>query len=96
MLNAEVSRIQAMKNPTEDCLNRVGKAILEAIVDSPGSQMESAKNTLWGAVNGVSYYTDHIAGRTQDSRLNNAWFGQNEELKRSAMTVALEMAGARV
>ena len=79
----------------EDKLNRVGKSILEAIVDSPGSGMESAKGTMWGAVNGVSYYTDHVAGRTQDSRLANAWFGSNDSLKRSAMEVALEMAGVK-
>lgn len=80
----------------EDNLNRVGKSILEAIVDSPGAELESAKGTLWGAVNGVSYYTDHVAGRTQDSRLSNAWFGSNDNLKRSAMEVALEIAGVKM
>ncbi len=96
MLDAAIQATTHRYANPEDCLNRVGKAILEAIVDSPGSRMESAKGTLWGAVNGVSYYTDHVAGRTQDSRLSNAWFGQNVELKRSAMEVALEMAGGRV
>jgi phage/plasmid-like protein (TIGR03299 family) len=80
----------------EDNLNRVGKSILEAIVESPGSGLESAKGTLWGAVNGVSYYTDHVAGRTQDSRLANAWFGSNDTLKRDAMSTALAMAGVKV
>ena len=79
----------------EDKLNRVGKSILEAMIDSPGSDLESAKGTLWGAVNGVSYYADHVAGRTQDSRLANAWFGSNDTMKRSAMEVALEMAGVK-
>lgn len=84
--------IHRATNP-EDVFNRVGKSILDAIVDSPGSTLESAKGTMWGAVNGVSYYVDHVAGRTQDSRLNNAWFGPNADLKRNAMQVALEMAG---
>jgi phage/plasmid-like protein (TIGR03299 family) len=96
MLDAAITATTHRYANPEDCLNRVGKAILEAIIDSPGSNMESAKNTLWGAVNGVSYYTDHVAGRTQDSRLSNAWFGQNDELKRSAMQVAIEMAGVTV
>lgn len=74
-------------------LNRVGKAILEAIIDSPGSTLESAAGTLWGAVNGVSYYTDHLASRTQDSRLYNAYFGTNVDLKQSAIDVARNMAG---
>lgn len=77
----------------ESKLNRVGKSILGAIIDSPGSTLESSQNTLWGAINGVSYYTDHVASRTQDSRLYNAWFGTNVDLKESAVNVALEMAG---
>lgn len=74
-------------------LNRVGNSILDAILDSPGSDLTSAKNTLWGAVNGVSYYTDHVASRTQDSRLYNAWFGTAQQLKESAIAVASNMAG---
>lgn len=73
--------------------NRVGRSILEAILDSPGSNLPSAKNTLWGAVNGVTYYADHVAGRTQDTRLTNAWFGPNQALKADAVNVALQMAG---
>jgi phage/plasmid-like protein (TIGR03299 family) len=80
-------------NNPEDKLNRVGKAILDAIVNSPGSELESAKGTLWGAINGVSYYTDHMASRTQDARLYNAWFGSNVDLKTSAVAVAQQMAG---
>jgi hypothetical protein len=79
-------------NP-EDKLNRVGKAILESILTSPGAELESAHNTLWGAINGVSHYSDHVASRTQDARLYNAWFGTNVELKESAVTVAKQMAG---
>lgn len=74
-------------------LSRVGKAILDCIIDSPGSQLSSAHNTLWGAINGVSYYTDHLASRTQDSRLYNAYFGTNVDLKQSAVDVARSMAG---
>jgi phage/plasmid-like protein (TIGR03299 family) len=77
----------------EDKLNRVGKAILESILTSPGSDLDSAHNTLWGAINGVSYYTDHIASRSQDSRLYNSWFGTNQTLKESAVDVAKQMAG---
>jgi phage/plasmid-like protein (TIGR03299 family) len=84
----------ASANP-EDKLNRVGKAILESILTSPGSDLDSAKNTLWGALNGVSYYTDHVASRTQDSRLYNAWFGTNVELKQSAVDVAKQIAGIK-
>lgn len=72
---------------------RVGKAILEAIISSPGSDLVTAKDTLWGAVNGVTYYADHVRGRSQDSRLNNAWFGTGDALKNDAVRIASQMAG---
>jgi phage/plasmid-like protein (TIGR03299 family) len=74
-------------------LTRMASDIYDATVLSPGAQLESAKGTLWGAVNGVTYYADHQRGRTQDNRLASAWFGDSDILKRTAVNVALEMAG---
>lgn len=76
-----------------DVIGRLGKAILEAIIESPGAELVTAKDTMWGAVNGVSYYTDHVRGRSQDTRLSSAWFGQSDQLKSKAVRVACEMAG---
>lgn len=81
--------------PTEDKLNRAGKAILEAIVSSPGSDLPSAKDTLWGAVNGATWYADHEYGRTQDTRLSSTWFGPAARLKQQAVEIARDMAGVR-
>ena len=83
---------QVDAKPEED-LGRLGKAILEAIVSSPGSDLAERNNTMWGAVNGVTYHVDHERGRNQDNRLDSAWFGDGDRLKRSAVNVALEMAG---
>jgi phage/plasmid-like protein (TIGR03299 family) len=77
-------------------MGRVGKAILEAIVDSPGSDLPSAQGTMWGAVNGVSYFTDHVRGRIQDNRLQEAWFGGGSNLKAKAITTALQMSGLKL
>lgn len=95
MLSTDESRRWA-DDEEKDPLGRLGKAILEAIVDSPGSDLVTAKNTMWGAVNGVSYYTDHVRGRSQDTRLASAWFGQSDQLKRDAVRVACDMAGVSV
>lgn len=46
--------------------------------------------------NGVTYFADHMRGRTQDTRLVSAWFGDSDLLKRTAVNVALEMAGLTV
>jgi phage/plasmid-like protein (TIGR03299 family) len=78
----------------EERLGKVGRAILESIVNSPGSELDSARGTLWGAVNGATYYADHLApARSGSNRLMSAWFGQGEGLKERAVSVALEMAG---
>ncbi len=76
-------------------LTRMAREIQTATVDSPGAALATANGTLWGAVNGVTYYADHMRGRTQDNRLTSAWAGDSEILKTSAMRVAVEMAGIK-
>lgn len=82
---------QAEAKPEE--LGRLGKALLDAMVSSPGSKLPERDGTLWGAVNGVTYHVDHERGRNQDNRLDGAWFGDGARLKRDAVRVALEIAG---
>lgn len=94
LLDAVVQGHQDSKaDEPEADLNRVGKSILEAMLTSPGSDLPTAKDTLWGAVNGVTYYVDHERGRSQDNRLSGAWFGTGDTMKRDAVKVALDMAG---
>jgi phage/plasmid-like protein (TIGR03299 family) len=81
------------KKPEE---TRLGKSIIDSILTSPGSDLPSRNNTLWGAVNGVTYHVDHERGRTQDSTLSGAWFGDGVRLKAQAVQVAYDMAGVRV
>jgi len=44
----------------------------------------------WQAMNAVTYYVDHERGRTRDSALNSAWFGEGANLKQSALDLALK------
>lgn len=80
-------------NPKTAELTRIAQDIKDDTILSPGAQLASARGTLWGAVNGVTYYADHRRGRTADSRMMSAWFGNSNELKNSAVNVALDMAG---
>lgn len=66
----------------------------EAIYTSPGFDLPSARGTWWGAFNGVTFMVDHMSGRTNDNRLEQAWFGSKAALKRKALTKALEYANA--
>lgn len=90
LLNAVIADSE---RDTKQEMNRVGKAILEAMLESPGADLDTARNTLWGAVNGVTYFADHQRGRTQDTRLSASWFGQGQAMKRQAVNVARDMAG---
>jgi phage/plasmid-like protein (TIGR03299 family) len=66
--------------------------LMLAYQKGPGSDLSSAKDTLWGAVNAFSYLTDHVVGRGSDSRLTRAWFGSNERLKNRALQAAAQLA----
>jgi hypothetical protein len=35
---------------------------------APGQQIATAKGTLWGAVNTVTYYTDHVRSGADDRK----------------------------
>jgi phage/plasmid-like protein (TIGR03299 family) len=73
-------------------LGRKYEDLMTQIKNSPGAHLKSSENTLWGAVNGVTYYYDHVYGNSQEGRLTNAWFGPNRQLKERAFNVALEIA----
>jgi phage/plasmid-like protein (TIGR03299 family) len=77
-----------------DLINRTGSKILTAYQTSPGHDMTSANDTLWGLVNGVTYFVDHQAGRSRDSGLTSAWFGMNGKLKDQAFDQAVRWAKA--
>jgi len=79
--------------PPEDGLQKLGKRIIEAIADSPGSNMEASKDTLFGVINGFTYFADHVRGRNPENRAKDAFFGEGERLKSEAMKVALDITG---
>jgi len=79
--------------PPEDELRKLGKRIVDSIIESPGSQMEASKDTLFGVLNGFTYYADHVRGRDPQNRAFNAFFGEGEKLKAKAMETALEITG---
>ena len=55
-----------------------------------GSNLDGVKGTQWGWLNAVTQYVDHEArARSQDNRLNSAWFGRGSDLKDRAYDMAL-------
>jgi len=63
-----------------------------ALFNSPGAHLESARGTLWGLVNAVTRDVDFgMPARSQENRLNSAWFGKGNSIKQAAMDKALAM-----
>ena len=73
-------------------LSKNAKVALSVVDTQPGADF--ARGTFWQLFNAVSYNVDHLMGRTQDSRLQSAWYGSNRNVKTKALEAALEMANA--
>ena len=73
-------------------LSKNANIALGILETQPGA--EFAEGTWWQAFNSVTYLTDHLAGRTADTRLTSAWYGYHKGLKTTALEAALEMAEA--
>ena len=58
----------------------------------PGA--EYAQGSWWQPFNAVTFMTDHVIGRSADSRMQSAWYGYNKGLKTKALELAVEMAEA--
>ncbi|MFB3237458.1 MULTISPECIES: DUF932 domain-containing protein [Aeromonas] len=57
-----------------------------------GAELASSHNTAWGLVNAVTEYVDHHRRtRSQDHRLDSAWFGQGAQLKSRALAQAITL-----
>lgn len=53
--------------------------------EGKGSALKTAKGTRWGLFNAVTEYVDHEMGRTDNTRLDGAWFGRGAQLKTRAL-----------
>jgi phage/plasmid-like protein (TIGR03299 family) len=78
-------------DPRKD-LSKSAKLAMEVIDEQPGA--EFGAGTYWQAFNAVTYMTDHLIGRSADTRLQSAWYGANRGLKTRALETAVEMADA--
>ncbi|TKJ58706.1 hypothetical protein PspCFBP13506_21875 [Pseudomonas sp. CFBP13506] len=57
-----------------------------------GAELESAKGTAWGLLNSVTEYVDHERrARSNEYRIDAAWFGQGAVIKQRALDTALRL-----
>jgi len=56
-----------------------------------GADLKGSKDTMWGLVNSVTEYVDHHQNvKSIEHRMNDAFFGRGDQLKRMAMDMAME------
>jgi hypothetical protein len=74
--------------------------LAEAYQSGPGATLPSANGTLYGALNAVTYFVDHVAGTrdsygdgTDKSRFASAQFGSGAAVKKRALELAMAEAG---
>jgi phage/plasmid-like protein (TIGR03299 family) len=66
--------------------------LTESLFNSPGANLASARGTLWGALNAVTHDVDFkLPSRTDDSRLDKAWFGAGNQIKQRAFAFAQKL-----
>ena len=58
-----------------------------------GAELQAAKGTAWGLLCAITEFVDHERrARSQEYRLDSAWFGQGAALKQRALEQALQLA----
>lgn len=77
----------------EKTLNRVTSKLLALYRSGPGAGLESARGTMWGAVNAVTNHVDFSTrARSDENRFNSGQFGTGALLKATAFNKALKIA----
>lgn len=80
-LPATLSNERALKR-IEELFNGSGR----------GAELAAAKGTAWGLMNAVTEFVDHERrARSQEYRLDSAWFGQGAAIKQRALEQALQL-----
>jgi phage/plasmid-like protein (TIGR03299 family) len=79
------------ENKTKE-ISKNAQIAIDILHTQPGA--EYAQGTWWQTFNSVTYLTDHLAGRSADTRLTSSWYGNNKNLKTKALELAVEMAEA--
>ncbi|WPN22967.1 DUF932 domain-containing protein [Pseudomonas marginalis] len=76
--------------PNERALRKV-----QSLYEGRGrsATLESSQGTAWGLLNAVTEYVDHERrARSNEYRMDSAWFGQGAQIKQRALDAALQLA----
>lgn len=80
------------KEDSKKEMSKTANIALDIMDQMPGANLGTG--TWWQPYNAVTFTVDHLAGRSDNSRLNSAWFGEGRKKKVKALEAAVEMANA--
>jgi phage/plasmid-like protein (TIGR03299 family) len=66
--------------------------VLRELIDSVNNAPGATPNNGWGVLNGFTHWADHVAGRSQESRLYRAWMGDHANDKLAIERRLMELA----
>ena len=81
-------------DPAQGLTNERALKKVQSLYDGEGkgATLASAQGTAWGLLNAVTEFVDHEKrARSQEYRLDSAWFGQGAVLKQRALDHALQL-----
>ncbi len=81
-------------DPAQGLMNERALKKVQALYDGQGkgAELQSASGTAWGLLNAVTEFVDHERkAKSQDYRMDSAWFGQGANLKQRALDHALQL-----
>ena len=72
-----------------------GASYAMAIVDTqPGADV--APGTWWNLYNAATFYTNHLAGKTDTSRVESLWYGDSQKTNVNALNLAVKGADGKL
>lgn len=80
------------EKPSEKEMSKNASKALSIVNIQPGAKF--APGSWWQAFNACTFMVDHEIGRTPDSRVHSAWFGNGQKTKILALNKAVEYAQA--
>lgn len=74
----------------EKAVKRIVGEIMQAMVNGPGANLVTARNTTWGAMNAVTNYVDFTArAHNANNRFSSSQFGKGADLKQKAFSALI-------
>lgn len=83
-----LGKLDQLKQDAELKESRVVSRVLDLFEgEGMGAGMKGSKGTRWGLFNAVTQHVDHEMGRSDDTRLDSAWFGRGNGFKQEAFNL---------